>query len=517
MKQHNRIARWTCRFRIRRPLAQYVLACVSGILLASCAPSKTITDTGVLWMDPDVTINYASWPYEEFPILSRPDPRPDFDCNGNRIDDAFDIFGIVPRGPYDVGSNPDHLTAVDLDGDSDKELVVSNHGSGTLTILWQNSFRRFDRHSDIDLNTWPPEDIIPQPTCVAAGDIDGDDDKDLIVGFDNEPFDFIRVVRNQGDPDGDGEINFAREQILHRDRPIDAKPPLCVALADIDEDGDLDIVGTHHTGVGFAEQGEVALYINSGDGTFSETAYNAVRVENPRPLITADLSATNRPDVIGGATGLYEIYVLENGTGAATPFDAWSDDRLTLPGPANPVGMVADELDANPGLDLAVLKDDGRVYVMPNLDGSLIDRDEGSDLFGYSVGSGGLGIGAADVDNDGLTDLVVAAGADNAVAVLINFQNRAFSPAVSLPVSNEPAGIYVGNLDSDARPEIAVSHRGTNDVWVLHVRPEPISQDCNNNSRPDSCDIRDNPVLDGDRDGILDSCGGLLPSRGNPL
>jgi hypothetical protein len=300
----------------------------------------------------------------------------------------------------------------------------------------------------------------------------------------------------------------------------------------VDGDGDFDIIAARPRGgpgISGLNLAQVVLYQNAGDGTFDERAYKPLDgdvVEFPftdrLPIALADLGGTGHPVIIGLSLGNHPIYVIENGTSDATSFEDWYVRTVFMLPPGTPVGLVSAELDANPGPDLAMLKKltehgvtTGMVNVLPNVDGQLVSHtSEGTSLFDYTLGAAvGLGINAGDVDNDGLIDLVAAAGPENSITVLRNFFAREFRPAVSLSVSTEPADIYVGNLDWDTRPEIAVSHRGTTDVWVLHVRPEPVSQDCNINNRPDSCDIRDNPGLDADHDGVLDSCGGPLPPR----
>lgn len=496
--------RQQCGALVKRAL---VASLCAGIL-ASCAGPGPGTDgeSTLLMSDPDLSLP-ASWPYVEAPLLTRPEPRPDFDCNNNRIDDAFDIAGLIPRGPYAVGNRPDYISAGDFNGDGLSDLAVSNHDDASVTILWQRSYRRFDRSSTININTRPDWHSAPEPGCIDTGDVDSDGDIDIVVAPQNGPFYFLLLLRNAGDGD------FSTEEVW-LDDPVTSLPAKCVTLADIDADGDLDILttsGIHSIPTAPAER--VTLFRNTGDGSFPDREFNETDLENIGALTTADIDGDGHPEVLftaglgrGGNLGL-----IENGTPDGTAFADWVDSWRDLPGITRADALVAADILDDAGVNLAVLKVDGMLNVLPNSTGVLRVP---IDLFDYAVGAGGLSMGVADINHDGNTDVFVPSPSTNSVAMLRNFRRRSLEPAVHLPVSDGPRGVFAGNLDTDSRAEIAVTHRGTNDVWVLHVRPEPVSEDCNNNDRPDSCDIRDNPDLDADDDGVPDGCEGMLPAHG---
>jgi hypothetical protein len=454
-------------------------------------------------------------------IIEKPEFREDFDCNGNGIEDAFDIAGIIPRGPYPVGEGPRYFTAGDFDGDGDKDIAVSNHGrssDGTVTILWQRSNRRFEpsefgltpvytRTEDgTDELEWGPP---LRPTCIAASDLEGDGDIDLIVAPNYRSV--VLIKRNNGSGDFHWSAGDASEavQVGH--------VPTCVMVTDLDGDNHPDIVTTSITG-------QITLLRNDGDGFFESPEHFDPNpgedhwIDYPVDLTSAYLDDDDDLEVIIGGHFNYDnqgvdfqgaIGVIRNETDSiGATLSQWGayykylynwEDRLPVFVKAIAVGDILDD----DGPNLVVLRSDGIVNVLPNRAGSLTAPE---DLLDYPVGTGGLGIGLGDLDNDGDIDIVVPEPEHDTVALLRNRLRRNFSPAIHLPVSGSPTGIYVGNLDSDSRAEIAVSHTGTDDVWILHVRPKPVSLDCNNNGRPDSCDIQDEPHIDADNDGVPDSC-----------
>jgi hypothetical protein len=453
--------------------------------------------------DPDVFLP-SVWPYAEAPLLTRPSPRPDFDCNNNGIDDAFDIAGFVPRGPYAVGDRPNHLAAGDFDGDGDMDLVVANRDDGTVTILWQRSFRRFDSSTTISVNTRPEvPHLRPTPGCLDAGDVGGGGGVDIFIGL-QDTYGFAVLLRN------DGGGRFTTEELWLDDSPWSPSPK-CLTLADIDDDGHVDLLTTSGLRGGPTLTERVTLFRNRGDGSFAAPEHRETTLDNIGAITTADLDGDGYPEILFGAgTGRdVNIGLIENSTTDGTAFADWPHSWRDLPGISRADALVAADVFDDAGVNLAVLKSDGLLNVLPNLGGNLVVPE---DLFDYSVGAGGLSIGAGDIDGDDRPDVIAPATATNTVALLRNFYRRSLRPAVQLPVSEEPVAVWVGNLDDDERTEIAVSHSGTDDVWILHQRPAPVSEDCDHNERPDSCDIRDNPGLDTDRDGVIDSCSSMLPA-----
>src|SRR5205814_2978146 len=74
-----------------------------------------------------------------------------------------------------LGTSPDSIVAADLDGDGDPDLAVANQGSGNVTILRHLGSLHFKQ------TAFSPVAVVDTPTSIAAADIDGDHDEDLVV------------------------------------------------------------------------------------------------------------------------------------------------------------------------------------------------------------------------------------------------------------------------------------------------------------------------------------------------
>ncbi len=83
------------------------------------------------------------------------------------------------------------------------------------------------------------------------------------------------------------------------------------------------------------------------------------------------------------------------------------------------------------------------------------------------AGNGPSAVEIADLDNDGIRDLVVASGQSNKVRVYRGLGGGAFAAAVGFVVGLGPVWIAVGDLNGDAQPDLAVANGTASSVSLL--------------------------------------------------
>jgi enediyne biosynthesis protein E4 len=150
------------------------------------------------------------------------------------------------------------ITATDLDGDGDPDLVIGTAELGVL--VWRNdggTFTDVTAASGIDTAGL-------EANAVAVGDLDGDGDLDLFLGHDAqgnlppEPGQDNALFLNQGD--------LVFEEVSDRLSTADRDGyTQSGTLVDLDNDGDVDLYVTNHR----PEYRQSRYLLNDGDGVLS--------------------------------------------------------------------------------------------------------------------------------------------------------------------------------------------------------------------------------------------------------
>ncbi|MCA8964095.1 MAG: VCBS repeat-containing protein, partial [Planctomycetes bacterium] len=147
----------------------------------------------------------------------------------------------------------------DVDGDGDLDLVCGNDYADDR--LYVNNGAGF--FTDATAAQMPPAHGDAQ--TVALGDVDGDGDLDMVIGnFTNKYATPSRLYLN----DGGGKFV---QTVVHR-LPENVSRTTALAFGDVDGDGDLDIaVGTAATRCKYGCGGDQnQLYLNDGRGQFTD-------------------------------------------------------------------------------------------------------------------------------------------------------------------------------------------------------------------------------------------------------
>ncbi len=186
----------------------------------------------------------------------------------------------------------------DIDGDGDLDLVVGNgflyQSPYTLTYGEQNRLLRNDgqgHFTDVTATQLPVDDDFTQ--AVALGDVDGDGDLDLVCGNTDSLFQSgqNRLYTN------DGQGHFTDATAAQFPAVNDKTDGL--AFGDVDGDGDLDLVAGNYFWAGQANR----LFVNDGAGTFADATVLRLPMtgHNTADAALADLDGDGDLDLVCAA------------------------------------------------------------------------------------------------------------------------------------------------------------------------------------------------------------------------
>ena len=323
----------------------------------------------------------------------------------------------------------DCVCTSDIDGDGDLD-VVGTALFDDLVIWWENS--------DGTGTSWVYHQVaygFEWPIAVASEDIDGDGDMD-VIGAARES-DEITWWENI-----DGEGTIWDEHVIHGS----FNGAKCVAAADIDGDGNMDVLGT----AGYAS--DVTWWRNNNGLGTSWTKYVIDSLFFGDWICSADINGDGYEDVLatGGKGTSYVVYWWENTDGTGT---SWVEHSVD--GDVNGTKFVATaDVDGDGDEDVLGVEFAADLVVWwENTDGA------GTSWATHTVASDFESANAVvgdDLDGDGDIDLIGAAMFGDEVAWWENTDGTGLSWDKHV-LNDNAAGatcVSTGDLNGDGMPDV---------------------------------------------------------------
>ena len=238
--------------------------------------------------------------------------------------------------------------------------------------------------------------------------------------------------------------------------PAAADPGVSVAVGDLTGDGVNDIVNIDAAG-------DINVILCNPDGSFSMTTYSPGDLVAPSSVAVADVNGDGRPDVIvtdssDAATGVHVL--LNNGDGTLTTETVYPSGAAGTPGP-QAVAVADVNGDGLPDIVTANGTAD-TVSILPNAGGGVFSTPQQ-----YPTGTSAVAIATADLNGDGWQDIVTTNLGDNSVAVLLNNGDGTFAAPVEQIVGSGPVSVSLADVNGDGRPDVVVANQNDNTAAVL--------------------------------------------------
>jgi hypothetical protein len=182
-------------------------------------------------------------------------------------------------------SNPYSVLAQDLDGDGAPDLVAIDETNWDVAVLHNDGTGKFTVHNYTVGRT---------PHYAAIADVNGDMQPDIVVSAVDA--NDIEVLLNQGGATFGAPTAYDVGTYLNTQGMMDIKDVEGVAVADLNLDGNVDLIGFE------LNTGKVGVFLGRGGGTFATTPVEfAASTGNdtvPVQGIVADVDGDCRPDLL---------------------------------------------------------------------------------------------------------------------------------------------------------------------------------------------------------------------------
>jgi hypothetical protein len=393
---------------------------------------------------------------------------------------AFTWRGVVAAGQSTIA-----VHAADLDGDGDLDPMTADEASLAVTVHPNDGTGTF-------ANAPSYAAANQGATELDFGDVDGDGDLDALMTAGQSTSPFV-ILRNRGDGTYDPGVTFdfigcayGKLRDMDGDSDLDVvchststQPPYdfftslnngsgqfgplvrhplnaCgwakdTEVADLDEDGDLDVVNIEWLGCMSIPDSARRLFIslNNGNATFAPPR---ILVVNPSPTSAeiADFDEDGHLDI--AVAGSVNSFLRGNGDGTFGPVQTFA-----LSNNEYPTDLVAADLDGDGHLDLAT-SNYGFYETMGVTFGTGNGTFAGARLH-YAPWSpdlgGATGIAASDGDGDGDLDLFVSNTGSNDAAFYENGGGRQFTFDTRFGVGPDLFAVTLADVTGDGRLDLA--------------------------------------------------------------
>ena len=347
--------------------------------------------------------------------------------------------GLVEAFRSPVGLNPEQGGIADLDRNGLLDIVVANHGSDSISLLFNHGGGQF--------TVLEQEGAFAGPCGIRIGDLDLDESPDVLVSSDLG--DYVSVLMNSG------------AGSLIEESTVPAGADVCdMGLTHLDGDEYLDAVFAN------ADDDNLSFHLNSGGlggwelaGEFGPAA-TTLDIARPNTFVFEDVDGDDRPDLIIAQEDDGQVAICSSSRGDIFPTFPMADDYETG---WEPEDVRAADLDGDGDLDLVVGNyASNDVAVLAN---------DGAGGFGparrYDSGVGTGRVALGDVDGDGDVDIVSANYQDGTLTVFGNDGAGAFERLGELESGLGPGYLEFADLDGDGDEDLLSVNFVSSDVVIF--------------------------------------------------
>jgi len=339
------------------------------------------------------------------------------------VSSAPSAGGPMLAAPF-IGFDPGQLqltaaALADFNADGHLDLAVSSV-EGAVTILLGTGDGTFGQ----------PQSYTTPQFCmgVVAGDFNGDGKQDFASACQGPPASVVCVQLGNGDGTFGPRVDYPTGQY-----------PEGLAGIDVNSDGRLDLLTVDYG------TNTLSVLLGHGDGTFgAPTSFSTLG--QPMALAAGDITGDGKPDVV--VIPYVDRHMMVhpgNGDGTFGP-------AIDIALPRQSSSVLIRDINSDSRPDLILANDDLLSVWLDGPGGARID---------YPVGVTTWGLAAADVDRDGVLDVMVGSGYQGLVSFFRGHGDGSLALSSTSPsMETRTAAIAVGDLNEDGWPDLAIANSG---------------------------------------------------------
>jgi len=359
------------------------------------------------------------------------------------------VWDFAPQNQYDTSdgvlAETTGIDAADFNGDGHLDVAVSNRQTDEVMIF------AGDGEGNLSLLSTTNVGAGAIPRYVVAGDFDGDGHIDAATAnweaaSGTEFLGSVSILLN----DGFGNLTLFDELFYYR--------ASCIAVADIDGDGDLDLIVPHWDPAnGSSGPGIATILLNNGDATFNGVDVPIGRL--PRGIDVGDLDSDGDLDFAVSNLGDDTVTIVENlsygnfATVASVSVDI--DPRYVAIGDLDQDGLG----------DLAVVhKTSNELWILKNHGGMVFSK-----IGTYPTADNPHSATIDDINGDCKLDVIVSCVGLSRIFIYENDGFGQMVQTVEITSTKGPAHVITADMDEDGRPDLLTADTNDGGYTSIHL------------------------------------------------
>lgn len=339
-----------------------------------------------------------------------------------------------------VGTHSVTLGLADFNGDGKPDLSVADSDANSVSLFFGDGAGGFTAATS-------PFAVGTKPIDMKVGDVNGDGKQDIVTA--NFTDNTISILLGNGSGGFYPTINTAN-----------SGSPLSIILADLDNDGKVDISATNYDGT-------VSFLWGKGTGAFSDTIKNISVNDYPSSIAVGDLNGDNKPDmVVASSASSGNISILLN-TGAGDFVNTLGSPATVGASPTALSVVALGDLVGDSNLDLVVTNSTDNVAAVFKGDGTGHFTPVTGSPFSLGTGTGPQAVAIGDWDGYGGSDLVIANTTSSNISILLNTGTDSFGAASNIVVGTSPVSVALNDENHDNKLDILTANRGAGTLTFI--------------------------------------------------